>query len=73
MSERDLELVESVNPQQRVIHLERSIAFLRAQHHEVLTSLHTEVEKLKRRNKGRDRMSIKVYFKRSSTNSALNS
>ena len=50
--EKDQELLDSVNPQQRVRHLERSIAFLRSQHDEVLKSLHIEVEKLKKFNKG---------------------
>ena len=52
LDEPDQELNASVNPHQRVLHLERSIEFLRIQHHEVLTSLHAEIEKLKNQNKG---------------------
>ncbi|XP_072024374.1 coiled-coil domain-containing protein 74A-like [Amphiura filiformis] len=36
---------------QRVSHLEKSMAFLRRQHEEILISLHSEIEALKRENK----------------------
>eukprot|EP00918_Siedleckia_nematoides_P097606 GHVU01213837.1.p1 GENE.GHVU01213837.1~~GHVU01213837.1.p1 ORF type:complete len:435 (+),score=53.92 GHVU01213837.1:564-1868(+) len=47
----ELGLVDNMNPGQRIQHLERSIMFLREQHHEVLTNLHEEIDKLKRENK----------------------
>ena len=41
-----------VEAAQRVLHLERSLEFLRRQHHEILVSLQVEIEALKRQNKG---------------------
>jgi len=47
-----LERIEDQNPAVRVEYLERSIQFLRAQHQDVLSSLHAEIEKLRNENKG---------------------
>jgi hypothetical protein len=41
-----------MNPSQRIQHLEKSIHFLRQQHFEILSSLHEEIEALKKDNKG---------------------
>ncbi len=38
---------------QRVSHLEKSMEFLKRQHQEILNSLHSEIEALKRENKGK--------------------
>ena len=53
-SPRDLDVAgaESMNPTQRIQHLEKSLNFLRQQHQEVLANLHEEIDKLKRENKG---------------------
>ena len=53
-SEEDLQLdtTRGMNPNQRIMHLEKSIQFLQQQHYEVLSSLHEEIDRLKRENKG---------------------
>ena len=48
----DVEIVNNTNPTQRIVHLEKSLDFLRRQHHEVLANLHEEIDMLKRENKG---------------------
>ena len=50
--DQSLDAADDTNPAQQVQHLERSINFLRQQHHEVLASLHDEIERLKIENKG---------------------
>lgn len=49
--DKDIEVTE-MNPVQRIQYLERSILFLRQQHHEVLRCLHEEIDNLKKENKG---------------------
>lgn len=44
--------LEDQNPAIRVEYLERSIKFLKAQHQDILSSLHAEIEKLRNDNKG---------------------
>ena len=44
--------LEDQNPAVRVEYLERSIKFLKAQHQDILSSLHAEIEKLRNSNKG---------------------
>lgn len=44
--------LSELNPAQRIQHLERSIVFLKQQHHDVLNSLHGEIDVLKKENKG---------------------
>lgn len=44
--------LEDQNPAIRVQYLERSIKFLKAQHQDILSSLHAEIEKLRNDNKG---------------------
>ncbi|CAH1802639.1 unnamed protein product [Owenia fusiformis] len=55
-----------MDPSSRIHHLERSIIFLRAQHRDVLTSLHDEIEILKKENKD-------LHFKFMISQKALNS
>lgn len=50
--DRELEITDKMNPSQRIQHLEKSINFLRDQHHEILSNLHEEIDDLKRDNKG---------------------
>ena len=50
--DRELELTDKMNPTQRIQHLEKSINFLRSQHHDILSNLHEEIDALKRENKG---------------------
>ena len=38
---------------QKVAHLEKSMEFLKKQHQDILVSLHSEIEALKRENKGK--------------------
>lgn len=53
MDEEDRELdMSGMNTAQRVQYLERSLAFLRQQHADVLHALHDEVDSLKKENKG---------------------
>ncbi len=49
----DQEVFDLSNPNLRITHLERSLLFLQQQHQEVLTSLHGEIDDLKRENKGK--------------------
>jgi hypothetical protein len=42
---------DGMDPLQRLHHMERSMEFLKRQHHEVLFSLHQEIDDLKRENK----------------------
>ena len=52
-SDHELEVSEAKsNPSVRIQHLEKSIHFLKNQHQEILGSLHEEIDKLKRDNKG---------------------
>ncbi len=48
----DLEITDTMNSSQKILHLERSIRFLQHQHSEVLANLHEEIDNLKRENKG---------------------
>ena len=59
--DQELEVSESMNPVLRIQHLEKSINFLRAQHEEVLTSLHDEIDRLKRENKGRHYKETNIF------------
>ncbi|XP_033628267.1 uncharacterized protein LOC117290813 [Asterias rubens] len=65
-----------VDPLQRVLHMERSMEFLKRQHHEVLFSLHQEIDDLKRENK---ELQFKVIMargaspKKESSNSSIKS
>ena len=43
----------NINPHHRIIRLERSIAWLKDQHGQMVASLHNEIETLKHRNRGR--------------------
>ena len=43
----------NLNPHHRIIRLERSIAWLKDQHGQMVASLHNEIETLKHRNRGR--------------------
>ena len=47
-----IEITETTNPTVKIQYLERSIDFLRRQHQELLSSLHDEVDRLKKENKG---------------------
>ena len=40
------------SPMQRVLHLERNMAFMREQHRQMLVALQEEVDSLKRKNQG---------------------
>ena len=40
------------SPMQRVLHLERNMAFMREQHRQMLVALQEEVDSLKQRNQG---------------------
>ena len=51
-SDPDLEITDTMNSSQKILHLERSIRFLQHQHSEVLANLHEEIDNLKRENKG---------------------
>ena len=42
----------NINPHHRIIRLERSIAWLKDQHSQMVASLHNEIETLKHRNRG---------------------
>lgn len=58
-SDRDLEVSEAMsNPTVRIQHLEKSMNFLRVQHQEILSSLHEEIDRLKRDNKGRHQLAL---------------
>ena len=61
--ERDTHQGE-LHPQSRIHHLEKSLNFLRQQHYDVLTSLHEEIEHLKKQNKGKspDKCQINVVI-----------
>ncbi|XP_038074724.1 coiled-coil domain-containing protein 74B-like [Patiria miniata] len=54
----------AVDPLQRLHHMERSMEFLKRQHHEVLFSLHQEIDDLKRENK---ELHFKVIMARGSS------
>ena len=41
-----------INPHHRILRLERSIAWLKDQHGQMVASLHNEIETLKHRNRG---------------------
>ena len=43
---------ENINPHHRIVRLERSIAWLKDQHGQMVASLHQEIETLKHRNRG---------------------
>ena len=43
----------NINPHHRIVRLERSIAWLKDQHGQMVASLHNEIETLKHRNRGR--------------------
>ena len=43
----------NIAPHHRIVRLERSIAWLKEQHGQMVSSLHTEIETLKHRNRGR--------------------
>ena len=58
--DRELEITDKMNPSQRIQHLEKSINFLRDQHHEILSNLHEEIDILKRENKGKIMFVIKI-------------
>lgn len=47
-----IEIGSKLSPGRRIEYLEKSIQFLKTQHQELLTSLHEEVDRLKRKNKG---------------------
>ncbi|XP_022095824.1 coiled-coil domain-containing protein 74A-like [Acanthaster planci] len=55
---------DAVDPAQRLHHMERSMEFLKRQHHEVLVSLHQEIDELKRENK---ELQFKVIMARTSS------
>ena len=42
----------NINPHHRIVRLERSIAWLKDQHGQMVASLHNEIETLKHRNRG---------------------
>ena len=42
----------NINPHHRILRLERSIAWLKDQHGQMVASLHNEIETLKHRNRG---------------------
>ena len=44
--------MDSTQSKEKVVHLERSLAFLRTQHSDTLRQLHAELERLKKENKG---------------------
>ena len=48
-----IDKLDDQNPAIRVEYLERSIRFLKAQHQDVLSSLHVEIDKLRNENKGK--------------------
>ncbi|XP_064650790.1 coiled-coil domain-containing protein 74B-like isoform X2 [Lineus longissimus] len=54
---------EDMNPSQRIQHLEKSIHFLRQQHFEILSSLHEEIDALKKENK---ELQFKIIMKQNS-------
>ena len=47
--------LDSAQSQERISLLERNVAFLRSQHSDTLRQLHTELERLKKENKGESR------------------
>lgn len=55
---------EDMNPSQRIQHLEKSIHFLRQQHFEILSSLHEEIDALKKENKGMYKSCVLLEKKR---------
>lgn len=52
LSMAGLDKLDDQNPAIRVEYLERSIRFLKAQHQDILSSLHAEIDKLRNENKG---------------------
>lgn len=62
-----IDRLDDQNPAVRVDYLERNIQFLKAQHQEILTSLHQEIDKLRNENKGK----ILCISTHSKTNSTL--
>ena len=42
----------NINPHHRIVRLEKSIAWLKDQHGQMVASLHNEIETLKHRNRG---------------------
>jgi len=52
-SNSNVDKLDDQHPALRVEYLERTIQFLKAQHQETLDSLHIEIEKLRKENKGK--------------------
>lgn len=57
-----IEMGTKLNPGRRIEYLEKSIQFLKAQHQELVTSLHEEVDSLQRKNKGEESDLILLYY-----------
>ena len=49
---REVRSAESLNPHHRIVRLEKSIAWLKEQHGQMVAGLHNEIETLKHRNRG---------------------
>lgn len=57
-----IEMGTKLNPGRRIEYLEKSIQFLKAQHQELVTSLHEEVDSLQRKNKGEAKKLPRNYY-----------
>ena len=53
LSQAEMEFSSKMNAPERIVYLEKSMAFIKAQHQELVNSLHEEVDRLKRKNKGK--------------------
>uniref|UniRef100_X2A551 CCDC92/74 N-terminal domain-containing protein n=2 Tax=Capitella teleta TaxID=283909 RepID=X2A551_CAPTE len=53
---------DGMNPQMKILHLEKSVQFLRQQHKDILSHLHEEIDKLKRENKDGVADDLKLNF-----------
>ena len=49
---KEVRSAESLNPHHRIVRLEKSIAWLKDQHGQMVAGLHNEIETLKHRNRG---------------------